>query len=313
MTELIRAAPSFRDALRRGGLVGDGGTGTELHERGIALTDCFEAQNQSRPELVRGIHDDFLRAGADVIATNTFGANAIRLARHGREGDVRALNQAGVRLARSACVASAFASESASAPRVAYVAGCIGPTGFAFDREIGADRARVRPAFRAQAEALAAEGVDLLLIETMRHSQELLLALDAVHDVLGTAIPLIAQMSVGATAEMADGRSVVAMATELLDHGVDAIGINCATGPHDVAAAIETLLGLGVALTASPNAGLPRRVGQRFVYSETPDSFGSFARRMFELGVCLVGGCCGATPEHVGKIAAAAAAARHLG
>jgi methionine synthase I (cobalamin-dependent) len=309
MIESNRGAPSFKEALRTGGLVGDGGMGTELLERGMPFSISYEALNRSRPEVVRGIHDEFLRAGADVVATNTFGANAIRLARHGLENEVRAINRAGAKLARSACLA--WTPASASGSRRAYVAGSMGPTGLAFGDDSRAPLAMVRAAFRAQAEALAEEGVDLLVIETMRHPRELLLAVDAVRDAVGTSIPLVAQMSVDAAQEMADGLPALSMATKLRDRGVDALGVNCSTGPHDVGVTIEKLLALRVPLTASPNAGLPAQVqvqvqgrADRFVYAETPHSFGAFARRMFSLGVCLVGGCCGTTSAHIRSIAA---------
>jgi methionine synthase / methylenetetrahydrofolate reductase(NADPH) len=278
--------------------------GSELHARGLPFEVCYEELNRSRPELVAGIHDEFAHAGANVITTNTFGANAIRLARHGLAGEGRDINRAGVRLARSVARVSASSG-------VAYVAGSIGPTGLRFDRS---DRAlhlsAARSAFNAQAEYLAAEGIDLLVLETMCHPAELLLAVEAVRDAVGSSMPLIAQMSVDSTQQMADGSSVVAMGRALIDLGVDAIGVNCSTGTQTVAIAVERLLPLGVPLTAVPSAGLPQQTGDRLEYPETPASFGVFAHHLFALGVRLVGGCCGATPEHIRCIAAASHGAR---
>ena len=168
------------------------------------------------------------------------------------------------------------------------------------------DVERVRAAFREQAEALAEGGVDVLVIETMRHPREIVLALDTVREVVGTSVPIIAQVSIDQDLAMADGTSILAMGETLKARGASSIGVNCSTGPQDVFAALEKLVPLGLPVSAVPNAGLPRRVDDRLVYVSTPEYFGVFARRMFKLGVRLVGGCCGTTPEHVRRIAGAA-------
>src|SRR5262249_41115229 len=150
--------------------------------------------------------------------------------------------------------------------------------------------ARVKAAFRAQAEALAEAGVDLILIETMRQPEELWLAVDAVREVASRDIPLVAQVSIDEDLLMADGTPVLAIGQGLKARGADVIGVNCSNGPQDVFAAVEQLITLGIPVSAMPNAGLPRRVDDRLIYVSTPEYFGVFARRMFKLGVRLVGG-----------------------
>jgi len=283
----------FLQALNEGVLAADGAMGTQLYERGILYSVNYEELNLSRPEVIRKVHEDYLRAGSNLIETNTFGANAVRLARFGFEDKVRAINLAGVQVARQAAAGRA------------YVAGAIGPSGLIFEG-VEDETVRVRAAFKAQAEALAEGGVDLIVIETMRQPHEILLAVDAVREVVGTSVPLVAQVSVDQELVMSDGTSVVRIAEQLKARGVDVIGVNCSTGPQDVFAAVEKLIPLGVPLSAMPNAGLPRRVDERLIYVSTPEYFGVFARRMFKLGVRLMGGCCGTTPEHIRRIAGAA-------
>ena len=289
----IRAG-SFLEAARRGVLTLDGGMGTQLYERGVLYNACYEELNVSRPELVTRVHDDYVRAGAQVIETNTFGGNAIRLARHGLEGRVAELNGASVAIARRAADGRAF------------VAGAIGPTGLVFGGFSDEESSRVRAAFRAQSEALAQAGVDLLMVETMRQPEELELAIEGVRAGAGRDLPLVAQVSVDESLSMADGTSVATIGARLVELGCDVIGVNCSDGPQGVLAAVEKLLPLGALISAVPNAGLPRRVDDRFIYVSTPEYFGVFARRLCKLGVRLIGGCCGTTPEHVRRIAAAA-------
>ena len=184
-------------ALREGTLVVDGAMGTQLYERGILYSACFEELCVSRPELVRKIHEDYVRAGAQLIETNTFGTNALRLEKHGLQHRVAELNQAAVRLAREA---------AGSGGRV-FVAGAIGPTGYFLGEALEADLRRVEAAFREQAEALVAAGVDALVVETMRQSAELRLAIQAVRAASGGKVPVIAHVSVDEAGRMADATS----------------------------------------------------------------------------------------------------------
>jgi homocysteine S-methyltransferase len=288
-----RPGRSFLDAVRRGVLTVDGGMGTQLYERGVLFNVNYEELAITRPEIVSRIHEDYLRAGAQVIETNTFGGNRVRLARHGFDDRVCELNLAAAQLARKA------------AGERAYVAGAIGPTGLVFGGFSDEERDRVREAFREQAAALAEGGVDAIMIETMRQPEEIELAIEGVRRAVDHDLPLVAQVSVDENLTLADGTSVAAMGERLKALGVDVIGVNCCDGPQVVYAAVEKLLPLGVPLSAIPNAGLPRRVDDRFIYVSTPEYFGVFARRLCKLGVKLIGGCCGTTPEHVRRIAAA--------
>ncbi|HEX9296178.1 MAG TPA: bifunctional homocysteine S-methyltransferase/methylenetetrahydrofolate reductase [Polyangiaceae bacterium] len=293
MSKLKGGGQPFIDALRSGALVGDGGMGTQLYERGMLFSVNYEELNLSRPDVVRRVHEDYLHAGADLIETNTFGANSLRLARQGIEGKVREINLAAVNIAKQATSGKA------------YIAGAIGPSGLILEGVEG-ESARVRAAFKTQAEVLAEGGVDLLIIETMRHPQEILLAVDAAREAVGRDLPIVAQVSIDQELAMADGTSVLAIGEALQSRRVDAIGVNCSNGPQDVFFAVEQLVPLGLPVSAMPNAGLPRRVDERLIYVSTPEYFGLFARRMFKLGVRLVGGCCGTTPEHIRRIAASA-------
>jgi homocysteine S-methyltransferase len=289
-----RPRGSLLDAIHRGVVTVDGGMGTQLYERGILYNVNYEELVVSRPEVVERIHEDYLRAGAQLIETNSFGGNRIRLARHGLDDRTHELNVAAARLARKA------------AGDRAWVAGAIGPTGLVFAGFSDEERVRVRDAFREQATALAEGGVDAIMVETMRQPEEIELALEGVRLAIGRSLPLIAQVSVDEALTMADGTPIAAMGERLRALGCDVIGVNCCDGPQVVLAAAEKLLPLGLPVSAIANAGLPRRVDDRFIYVSTPEYFGVYARRLCKLGVKLIGGCCGTTPEHVKRIAAAA-------
>ena len=287
------SSTSFLDAVRRGPLTVDGGMGTQLYERGVLFSVNYEELCASRPEIVLKIHEDYIRAGAQVIETNSFGANRLRLGRFGLEGRVRELNHAAVALARSA------------AGERAFVAGAVGPTGLVFAGFGDAEKSRVRDAYREQIDALVDAGVDALMIETIRQPEELALAMEAARLSAGTRVPIVAQVSVDERLALADGTDVGVIGARLSDLGADVIGVNCSDGPQVVLAAVERLLPLGIPISAVPNAGLPRRVDERFIYVSTPEYFGVFARRLCKLGVRMIGGCCGTTPDHVRRIAAA--------
>jgi homocysteine S-methyltransferase len=294
----------FLDAVRAGPLVLDGATGTQLYERGVLYSACFEELNVSRPELVARVHEDYLRAGAQVVESNTFGANALRLEKHGISARVRELNAAGVRLARAA------------AGTQAYVVGAMGPSGYFFG-EAGdagaADLAKVRAVFLEQARALVDEGVDAILVETMRQTPELRVAVEAAVEASGGRVPVIASASLDESCRMAEGTDAEEVARLAREWGASVVGVNCSDGPMTVLAAVEKMVHAGLPVLAAPNAGLPRRVDERTVYVSTPEYFGVYARRMFRLGVRLVGGCCGTTPDHVRRIAAAARMASAAG
>jgi homocysteine S-methyltransferase len=288
-----RTGRSFLATLERAPVALDGGMGTQIYERGVLFSINYEELCVSRPELILSIHDDYIRAGAQVIETNTFGANRIRLARHGLDDRVNELNLTAARLAKQA------------AEGRAWVMGAVGPTGLVFAGFSEDERARIRQAFREQIEALAEGGVDAIMLETMRQPEELELAIEGVRLAVGKKLPLIAQVSVDENLALADGSDVARMGARLKELECDVIGVNCSDGPQGVLAAAEKLLPLGLPVSAVPNAGIPRRVDDRFIYVSTPEYFGVFARRLCKLGVRMIGGCCGTTPEHVRRIAAA--------
>ncbi len=274
--------------LRSEPLVIDGAMATQLHERGILYSACFEELAISRPELVSAVHEQYVRAGATLVITNTFGANAGRLDAHGLSARVREINTAAVKLAREA------ASDRA------YVGGGIGPS-------LRDDVEGASAALREQAEALVEAGVDALVIETMVQPWELRVAINAAKAAShGTAV--IAHVSVDARGVMADGTSGEDIGKQMRDLGADVIGVNCSHGPTSVMLAVESMLGLGLPVSAMPSAGLPERVGDRLVHPSTPEDFGLCARRMFGLGLRLFGGCCGTTPAHIEHVARASEA-----
>ncbi len=260
----------------------DGAMGTRLHERGILYHTCFEELVVSRPEIVSAVHEEYVHAGATLILTNTFGANGRRLNHHGLSARARELNRAAVKLARAA------------AGDRAYVGGTIGPSGQ--DEPLG-----VETALQQQAEALVEAGVDALVIETMVQSWELRVALHAAKAASRGKVPVIAHVSVDVHGLMADGTSCEDIGKQMRDLGADVIGVNCSHGPMSMSA-VESMLGLGLPVSAVPSAGLPERVDDRLVYPSTPEDFGVCARRLFALGVRIVGGCCGTTPGHIEQI-----------
>ena len=286
--------PTFLEALANGPLVVDGAMGSQLFERGILYNACLEELNISRAELVKRVHEDYVRAGANVIETNTFGANAMRLDKHGLSGKVAALNEAGVKVAREAVAGKAF------------VVGSIGPSGYFLGDASPDDLAKVRAALGEQARVLVGAGVDGLVVETFRQTNELRVAIESAAAAAGGKVPVIASASVDEHNRMSDGTTSAEIARLMKEWGASVVGVNCCDGPMNVLEAIDPMRAVGLPVWAVPNAGLPRRVDDRLVYVSTAEYFGVYARRMYKLGVRLVGGCCGTTPEHVKRIAAAA-------
>ncbi len=288
------AMASFLEALASGPLVVEGAMGTQLYERGVLFSVCFEELNLTRPELVRTVHEDYVRAGATVIETNTFGANAMRLEKHGLVQKMAAINHAAVKIAREASGGKAF------------VVGAIGPSGYFLGEALPQDLDKVRRVISEQAKALVASGVDGLVVETFRQTNELRAAVESAVAASGGKVPVIASASVDEQSRMADGTSAAEIARLMKEWGASVVGVNCSDGPMNVLEAVQQMLEIKLPVWALPNAGLPRRVDERLVYISTAEYFGIYARRLYKLGVKLVGGCCGTTPEHIKRIAAAA-------
>jgi len=281
-----RPGTSFLEAVRKSLLVFDGAMGSLLYERGVFVTQNFEQLNVSRPDIVRKIHTDYLEAGAQVIETNTFGANRFRLERHGLVGEVRAFNAAGAKLAREVAGTNA------------YVGGSIGPTGLIPGVSGEWSEKAAEATFVEQAGALAEGGVDVLVIETFRHLEEIAIAIGAAKKA-APGVPILASVTFDAGGTVADGSEPEKVAERLRDMGVDAIGVNCGDGPQLSLAMAERMRAVGLPLCVQPNAGLPRTVDGRQLYMATPEYFDVFARRMIQAGATMIGGCCGTTPEHV--------------
>lgn len=294
---------AFLDALRDHPLVADGAMGTQLYERGVLYTTNYEELCASRPELIKSIHKEYLRAGAQVIETNSFGANRFRLAKANLEGRVRELNESALRLAREAV------AEAGPAAAGAFVLGSMGPTGLNLKGMTEKDLADVRAAFVEQASAL--NGADGVLIETMRQPEEMRLAIEAVR--ASADLPIVAMVSFDTFGTMADGTSPEAMADKLAAWGASVIGVNCGDGPAGVYEHVERMRHSGLPLAAMPNAGVPRRVEGRFIYMANPEYFGLYAKRLLKLGVRLLGGCCGSTAEHIRRMVGAARMRAHEG
>jgi methionine synthase I (cobalamin-dependent)/5,10-methylenetetrahydrofolate reductase len=273
-------------------LVCDGAMGTMLYARGIFLNRSFDELNLTQPDLVAEVHQAYVRAGADVIETNTFGANRVKLGAFGLADRVHAINLQGAKIARHA------------ARDQVYVAGAIGPLGIRVEPwgKTGVDEAE--EIFREQARALVEGGVDLFVLETFRDVNEIGAAIRAVRSVC--ALPIVAQMTTEEDGNSLDGVAPESFVPDLEARGADVVGLNCSVGPAAMLETLERMAGVArVKLSAQPNAGKPREIEGRNLYLCSPDYMASYARKFINTGVRLVGGCCGTTPEHIRAIKAA--------
>jgi len=277
----------FLERLSGGPVLCDGAMGTLLYAKGVFINRCYDELNVSQPEMVGAIHADYVKAGAEVLETNTFGANYYRLLRHGMEARVSEINRAGVRLARAA------------AGEAAMVAGSVGPLGLRIEPLGRIAREEARKAFRDQIEVLADEGVDLILLETFGYIDELHQAVLAAREV-APGLPVVAEVTIDEEGNALDGAQPEAFGVRLTDFGVDVLGCNCSIGPAAMLDTIERLRKVtSLPLAAQPNAGMPRSVEGRNIYLCSPEYMASYARKFAAAGVSLVGGCCGTTPEHI--------------
>ncbi|HEY9721284.1 MAG TPA: bifunctional homocysteine S-methyltransferase/methylenetetrahydrofolate reductase [Oscillatoriaceae cyanobacterium] len=264
----------------------DGAMGTMLYARGVYINQCFDEINAKNPELVREVHRAYLQAGAEILETNTFGATRFKLAHHGLERRVAELNERAARLAREVAAGKAL------------VAGAIGPLGIRLEPYGPTSYDEAQEAFREAAEALLEGGVDMFVLETFSDLAEILQAIAAVRAISDK--PIVAQMTIQEDGSTHYGTEVAQLARSLARAEVDVIGLNCSVGPATMLGAIEEMAAAtDKRLAAQPNAGLPREVAGRQIYMASPDYMAKHAKRLYQAGARILGGCCGTTPEHI--------------
>jgi methionine synthase / methylenetetrahydrofolate reductase(NADPH) len=279
------AVTSLAKTIAAGPLLLDGAMGSLLYDRGVLHTRSYDELNLSQPELIRSVHHDYVAAGAEIIETNTFGANRIALARHGLAEQMATINRAGVELAR------------AEAGARAYVGGAVGPTGVKFGVATAAERRLARFALAEQIDTLVLAGADAILLETFTSILEMETAITVAKE-RGPRVPVFAMMVFDAQGKSDGGLGPSEIADRLIAAGADVVGGNCRIGPAELYQVAVNMVGRGAPVIAQPNAGLPASVDGRTLYVANPEHFGVFARRMLKSGVRLIGGCCGTTPEH---------------
>ncbi len=286
----------FRERIREGLIVGDGAMGT--------LLDLYEypelpheLQNIRNPGIIRRIHDEYIDAGSEIIESNTFSANRLRLSQFYLQDKLKEINAAGVAIAREA------AADAASRGRTVYVAGAVGPTGMLLEPIGKLKRAEARDAFREQINILLEGGVDLIMLETFVSMHELDEALEVAKSL--TDIPVIAQKAFAEDGAILSGSFPVEVIEHLIQMGADVVGANCTVGPQRMYSIIRSVHKDGVLLVAQPAAGIPTLLNGRSTYRTTPSYLAAYARELVEAGVSLIGACCGSTPAHIRAIAEA--------
>lgn len=283
----------FLEALARGVVVFDGAMGTRLYEKGIFINKSFDELNLSQPGIVQEVHAEYVRAGAGVIETNTFGANRLKLTPHGFGDKVKEINEAGVRIARE--VAGG-----------AVVAGAIGPLGVKIEPWGPMSVDEARDIFKEQIAALVSGGAQVICLETFADVNELGQAIRAAKEA-APGLPIVAQMTIDDECNSLYGTPPEVFTRRLEEWGADVIGINCSVGPGTMLQAIEKMAKVTKKpLSAQPNAGQPRLLDGRTIYECSPEYMASYAKRFIQAGARIVGGCCGTTPRHVKAIVGAA-------
>jgi methionine synthase / methylenetetrahydrofolate reductase(NADPH) len=290
----------------------DGAMGTLLYSRGVFVNVCYDELNVEQPHLVQEVHAEYVRAGAEIIETNTFGANPVKLSSFGLAERTEEINRAAVALALAGAEdasgrsakgrgATGDAVGTAGRSRPVAVVGAIGPLGIRIEPFGPTAMREAVDFFRRQVIGLLEGGVDGFILETFSDMDELKAAFTAVKEL--SDLPVFAQLSVGESGNTSYGTSPEAIARALTEWGVDVVGLNCSVGPATMLDAIERMAEVtDLPLSAQPNAGLPRAVRDRKIYLASPEYMAQYARRMIEAGARFVGGCCGTTPEHVKKI-----------
>jgi methionine synthase / methylenetetrahydrofolate reductase(NADPH) len=280
---------SFLKRLKEGPLLGDGAMGTYLYARGATFTRCFDELNITNPQLVGQVHDEYIAAGSELIETNTYGANRQKLLQHGLDTTVRQINLKGARIARD---------RREAAGKDVYVAGSIGPIGKRVGHRSGISEFDARAVFSEQAEALLEGGVDLFMIETISDVNELRIAAEEVRRLCD--LPIVGQLTITDDLTTIYGDTPVDLLEVARAVPIDVVGANCSLGPQRLFDFVSILRAIAdVPISALPNAGQPRYYEGRFFYVSSPDYFADYCRKFLSLGVSLVGGCCGTTPDHI--------------
>jgi len=268
----------------------DGAMGTMLYAKGVFINKCYDELNLRSPEIVLEVHKRYVRAGAEILETNTYGANRVKLRTFGIEDELRGINTAAVEIARRA------AGDSV------YVAGAMGPLGIRIEPYGPTSLDEAREFFREQAEALRDAGVDLFVLETISNIAEVEQGILAIREIC--SLPVIAQMTIGNDGRTIYGDTPRTIAERLDRAGADVIGLNCSVGPDVMLDAIEEISAVTAKkISCQPNAGLPREVAGRQMYMASPDYMAKYAKRLIHKGVKFLGGCCGTTPEHIKMMA----------
>ncbi|MEX1255954.1 MAG: bifunctional homocysteine S-methyltransferase/methylenetetrahydrofolate reductase [Dehalococcoidia bacterium] len=289
-------AHPFLAALERRALLADGAIGTLLHDRGVPGSACLDEQNLSNPELVLGIHRDYLTVGAEIVETNTFGANRLRLRSFGLAEQAAEINARGVELAREA---------TRDCGRQAFVAGAMGPVGVGLASGGEVTLKQAHRAFAEQAKALLEAGVDLIMLETFPSLAEAREAVLAVREATPD-LPLVAQVTFQRDGRTWTGEEPADVARDLHNAGADVVGVNCVPGPQAALEIVEEMAkATKVKLIAQPNAGHPRVAEREVVYPVPPPAFAESVPRLVAAGCAIVGGCCGSTPEHIAAMRSA--------
>jgi len=281
---------NFRERLENEIIVFDGGTGTYLYEKGIYINRCFEELNLTNPDLVKQVHRDYLLAGADVIETNTFGANRFKLAPHGLNEKIYEINFAGAKLAREV------------AGDKILVAGSVGPLGVQIEPlgKIGYDEAK--DFFKEQIQPLIDGGVDLIILETFGLVEELIQAIRASKEI-NPEIPIVAQVTINEEGNLISGDPIEKFVELITQYKPDVIGFNCSVGPKPMLDALERLRTLtDLPISVQPNAGYPVNIGGRNIYMTSPEYIAEYSKRFIQTGANIVGGCCGTNPSHIKAI-----------
>jgi len=278
---------NFRDLLETDHVyVFDGAVGTRLYDKGVYINRSYDELNLTAPDLVREVHEEYIKAGADIIETNSFGATRHKLQPYGLESKIKEINIAAARIAREA------------AGEKTFVAGAIGPLGLRIEPFGPTSFDEAKEMFKEQAEGLIEGGVDLFILETFSELSVIEQAIRAVREI--SDLPIIAQMTIQMDGNTTFGTSPEAFTKRLDELDVDVIGLNCGMGPNHVLTALEKMRPLtSKKLSAQPNAGLPRDVQGRQFYMGSPEYMAEFSRRFVQAGAKFVGGCCGTTPTHI--------------